>query len=262
MSSMMRLTPSATSAYTQPVVNPISVTSTNREGATTKFFASSSAARRTTRMPIAPIRLGRGKRVARVGAEASAATGSATLLRGAAKSYPKRRGYDPGATPKWRNWQTRRTQNPVPFGECGFDSHLRHLCCPLRSRPGASRRDRNVQTSVPGCGVVGVRDGPSQKLLPRLARVDVTGELAPRKRVEEACGARMPRGRRGGLLERGERVGDDCAVGGGVARDRLVQELGEPRAGCVRVIERVVVDDDQLPVEVGGLQGAIDPVHV
>src|SRR5215203_5840809 len=29
-----------------------------------------------------------------------------------------------GAAPKWRNWQTRRTQNPVPFGECGFDSHL------------------------------------------------------------------------------------------------------------------------------------------
>src|ERR1700730_2731438 len=33
--------------------------------------------------------------------------------------------YD-GRAPKWRNWQTRRTQNPVPFGECGFDSHLRH----------------------------------------------------------------------------------------------------------------------------------------
>src|SRR5919106_4948233 len=31
-----------------------------------------------------------------------------------------------GRGPKWRNWQTRRTQNPVPFGECGFDSHLRH----------------------------------------------------------------------------------------------------------------------------------------
>src|SRR4051794_20733310 len=30
-----------------------------------------------------------------------------------------------GGAPKWRNWQTRRTQNPVPFGECGFDSHLR-----------------------------------------------------------------------------------------------------------------------------------------
>src|SRR6185436_9544403 len=33
--------------------------------------------------------------------------------------------------PKWRNWQTRRTQNPVPLGACGFDSHLRH--------PGATR---------------------------------------------------------------------------------------------------------------------------
>ena len=28
--------------------------------------------------------------------------------------------------PKWRNWQTRRTQNPVPSGEWGFDSPLRH----------------------------------------------------------------------------------------------------------------------------------------
>ena len=28
--------------------------------------------------------------------------------------------------PGWRNWQTRRTQNPVPLGECGFKSHLRH----------------------------------------------------------------------------------------------------------------------------------------
>ncbi len=28
--------------------------------------------------------------------------------------------------PKWRNWQTRRTQNPVALGSCGFKSHLRH----------------------------------------------------------------------------------------------------------------------------------------
>src|SRR5207249_7749891 len=33
--------------------------------------------------------------------------------------------YD-GRAPKWRNWQTRRTQNPVPERACGFDSHLRH----------------------------------------------------------------------------------------------------------------------------------------
>ena len=34
-------------------------------------------------------------------------------------------GYD-RSEPKWRNWQTRRTQNPVPSGEWGFDSPLRH----------------------------------------------------------------------------------------------------------------------------------------
>jgi hypothetical protein len=30
------------------------------------------------------------------------------------------------AMPKWRNWQTRTTQNRVPVRVCGFDSHLRH----------------------------------------------------------------------------------------------------------------------------------------
>ena len=30
------------------------------------------------------------------------------------------------ASPEWRNWQTRGTQNPVSFGTCGFDPHLRH----------------------------------------------------------------------------------------------------------------------------------------
>src|SRR5687767_3043050 len=39
---------------------------------------------------------------------------------------PSRGGYHPSAAPKWRNWQTRRTQNPVPERACGFDSHLRH----------------------------------------------------------------------------------------------------------------------------------------
>src|SRR4051794_41654912 len=41
-------------------------------------------------------------------------------------------------TPKWRNWQTRRTQNPVPLGECGVDSHLRH------SRVTSSRAKRAI----------------------------------------------------------------------------------------------------------------------
>ncbi len=29
--------------------------------------------------------------------------------------------------PKWRNWQTRRIQNPVRATSCGFKSHLRYL---------------------------------------------------------------------------------------------------------------------------------------
>ena len=28
--------------------------------------------------------------------------------------------------PEWRNWQTRGIQNPVDFGPCGFEPHLRH----------------------------------------------------------------------------------------------------------------------------------------
>ncbi len=28
--------------------------------------------------------------------------------------------------PKWRNWQTRRTQNPLSERTCGFEPHLRH----------------------------------------------------------------------------------------------------------------------------------------
>jgi hypothetical protein len=34
------------------------------------------------------------------------------------------------ATPEWRNWQTRRTQNPVAARPCGFDPLLRHQSAP------------------------------------------------------------------------------------------------------------------------------------
>jgi hypothetical protein len=35
------------------------------------------------------------------------------------------------ASPGWRNWQTRRTQNPVGATPCRFDSYARHQvpCC-------------------------------------------------------------------------------------------------------------------------------------
>src|SRR5262245_18482414 len=54
------------------------------------------------------------------GGRAQAGAGPMRCLRGRPSPRTMRGG------PKWRNWQTRRTQNPVPFGECGFDSHLRH----------------------------------------------------------------------------------------------------------------------------------------
>src|SRR5919204_6452482 len=50
-------------------------------------------------------------------------------------STDKRRYSDP-TTPKWRNWQTRRTQNPVGETPCGFDSHLRHSSAYDRAREG------------------------------------------------------------------------------------------------------------------------------
>ena len=34
-----------------------------------------------------------------------------------------------GLRPKWRNWQTRRTQNPLSLRACGFESHLRYKQC-------------------------------------------------------------------------------------------------------------------------------------
>src|ERR1700722_12180107 len=37
------------------------------------------------------------------------------------------------AGPEWRNWQTRRTQNPVAARPCGFDPLPRHHLSPLAS---------------------------------------------------------------------------------------------------------------------------------
>ena len=52
-----------------------------------------------------------------------------------------------GRAPKWRNWQTRRTQNPVGETPCGFKSHLRHS-----SRQPAARfprQNREVKPELP-----------------------------------------------------------------------------------------------------------------
>src|SRR5919198_5528418 len=53
------------------------------------------------------------------------------------------------AEPKWRNWQTRRTQNPVAFGPCGFDSHLRHRLGRDEGDYGLLDRTRHVHRWLP-----------------------------------------------------------------------------------------------------------------
>src|SRR5580765_3290259 len=71
--------------------------------------------------------------------------GSIRSAQAACKRDPTRATRGPFArtmesAPKWRNWQTRRTQNPVPFGECGFDSHLRHLI--VERKPASAHEAR------------------------------------------------------------------------------------------------------------------------
>ena len=77
--------------------------------------------------------------------------------------------------PEWRNWQTRGTQNPVSFGTCGFDPHLRQALGrssragrrPARrpgaraacSRPGAEGGGSwgTIGSPTPLCGIVATR---------------------------------------------------------------------------------------------------------
>src|SRR3954447_11227948 len=57
--------------------------------------------------------------------------------------------------PKWRNWQTRRTQNPVPERACGFDPHLRHL------QRGARAAFREVDCGAGSRDTAAATDGGS-----------------------------------------------------------------------------------------------------
>src|SRR5690349_1833709 len=111
----------------------MSVTWTKLLGETVKFLISHRTRTATNTSPTLETTPGRGIRCESVGAEASAATVEATLAPVDANVLLQRVGFRrPGCglrskrEPKWRNWQTRRTQNPVPSGACGFDSHLRH----------------------------------------------------------------------------------------------------------------------------------------
>ena len=59
-------------------------------------------------------------------------------------------------TPEWRNWQTRWIQNPLTFGSCGFESHLRYSAdfgCLAGAAPGthAARRVGLLRKPPWGC---------------------------------------------------------------------------------------------------------------
>src|SRR5438067_8603905 len=69
------------SAYTHPVVMPISRMLKKSAGVLTRLMPSQTSSAATSRSPTELMTLGRGIRVAKDGAVASAATGGATLLR-------------------------------------------------------------------------------------------------------------------------------------------------------------------------------------
>ena len=113
--------------------------------------------------------------------------------------------YDGPATPKWRNWQTRRTQNPVPFGACGFDSHLRHWIRGVRGpdrsgprTPTGYGRKFSVSGSGPAIGVSNSGPAPSGSIVtaPPPARnvaicccaAKASGPEAPPMLLRNVCG--------------------------------------------------------------------------
>ena len=98
--------------------------------------------------------------------------------------------------PKWRNWQTRRTQNPVPLGECGFDSHLRHLTVTrfpaLREdehgREGNAEGDRReISTGETKFREIALADAKRRGLFKRQTAVRVPHpRTSPRGRLTDA----------------------------------------------------------------------------
>jgi hypothetical protein len=90
-------------------VTPISEIWMKLLGETVKFLISQRTRTATSASPTAEIGLGRGIRLASVGAEASAATFRATLTTAQANVLPdwkllSERRYDRNRGPKWRNW--------------------------------------------------------------------------------------------------------------------------------------------------------------
>ena len=112
-------------------------------------------------------------------------------------------------TPKWRNWQTRRTQNPVAFGPCGFDPHLRHRMVERKGRGagmtsggwgngwgtrGSGRRERRPDVRRLGVAARPPRLRPLARDAGLAAGVRLTGDGG---RARRRAGDRPRRARRG-----------------------------------------------------------------
>src|SRR5581483_3508769 len=151
----------------------------------------------------------------------------------AGSSHLDTRGQDrPGSAlpssgrPKWRNWQTRRTQNPVSFGTCGFDPHLRH----------SSALGRLL--------VVAVADVLGDELLERLQLlVELFRSDASRRCVADEPGRSVDGRLPGDLLGRG-------AVPGrlGLLHDRL----DAVEVHVVEAVSLLLVVLDPRPAPLGG----------
>src|ERR1700693_4684554 len=82
------------------------------------------------------------------------------------------------AEPRWRNWQTRRSQKPMSARTCGFDSRSRHQDCEFNADLSLSATagpaclncfakggDNTVDVAVSHFGKHGQRQNPTSCLL-------------------------------------------------------------------------------------------------
>src|SRR5262249_37164927 len=109
-----------------------------------------------------------------------------------------------------------------------------------------------------------VRDGLGNQPLTGLARVHVTQGLILRVDIEQPGVAGLAADQRIGddLLEGREHIRNIRAKGLRRGGNRLVDELRECRADRIRVVERVVVDHDDLAAVAGATKAGEDRRHV
>src|SRR2546421_1597819 len=153
------------------------------------------------------------------------------------------RGSYHGAEPKWRNWQTRRTQNPVPFGGCGFDPHLRHFHA-VSGRPGRPAGSGGARCETPAMRVGILTGGGDCPGLNAVIRAVARRAL---RRGDEVIGIRD--GWRGLVEDRFEQLGPR-EISGILPRGGTI--LGTTRTNPFRVeggVDRVLANFQQAGLD-------------